>query len=566
MYGFNVTSDTFSYDNRPVAPLRNYTFDQWWFHGHLDYPPHPTDFFELPAGSRATGEIACDKGATSYFASAGADIRDPNDPDNVCPGSGIQAFHTTGESDAMGCALAIAYESNVTNIKPEDFVVFSVNQTYSGAEENYMNGFKCKVTNSTSDAALLATPQVARRCGADPSNNKLQDIPGNCTYGAKQPIYWFQAEQNTMFEGAFSPPVYNDLYNFLDGAQNDIFIDSYATLPDPSPIAVVPTLADVTLSLGYNLTNPNLTADASVTELEGQLDARSVSTTLGSSQYRVPGRDMLAYGYKTGEPWAEERRVERAFHEVDSQENRNYRNYRTRASERPGSSRESTISSSRVSNYGSGASSSPRRSGLEVARTPCYDGDTYRNSRDTRNMMNASAPERRNYYPRREEESGRGRWDSGDRYPQHYSDAYWRAERDGYYSPTRAMTSSSYGLGGYRGMSRPDSHSMRYGHHGSDTFDHGGPGYGHHASDEYYNSGEVYHELDEEDIDANGSYYGSEDGDYEDRYSDDSGYEDHEPDSDYSSGDESFRSNLSDADVASDYSYDDDYDSYYNSD
>lgn len=26
-----------------------------------------------------------------------------------------------------------------------------------------------------------------------------------------------------MFEGAHSPPVYNDLYNFKDGAQNDIF-------------------------------------------------------------------------------------------------------------------------------------------------------------------------------------------------------------------------------------------------------------------------------------------------------------------------------------------------------
>jgi len=129
MYGFNVT-DQFSYDNRPVAPLINYTFDQWWFHGHLGFPPHEGDFFELPAGQKATAELACNKGATSFFASSdGGDIRDPNDPNNPCPGSPISEFHTTGIDDVKGCALAIAYSDNVTAIQPEDFTVFSVNQT-----------------------------------------------------------------------------------------------------------------------------------------------------------------------------------------------------------------------------------------------------------------------------------------------------------------------------------------------------------------------------------------------------------------------------------------------------
>jgi hypothetical protein len=53
MYGFNVTAETFPYDNRPVAPLADFTFQQWWFHGHLDHPPNPGDFFELPAGGIA---------------------------------------------------------------------------------------------------------------------------------------------------------------------------------------------------------------------------------------------------------------------------------------------------------------------------------------------------------------------------------------------------------------------------------------------------------------------------------------------------------------------------------
>lgn len=62
---------------------------------------------------------------------------------------------------------------------------------------DYMNGFKCNVTQSTSNVAL-AKSQVPRRCGADPDHQKLDSIPGNCTFGAKQPFYWFQAEQNTV--------------------------------------------------------------------------------------------------------------------------------------------------------------------------------------------------------------------------------------------------------------------------------------------------------------------------------------------------------------------------------
>ncbi|CDO76981.1 hypothetical protein BN946_scf184298.g8 [Trametes cinnabarina] len=273
MYGFNVTDKTFPYDNRPVAPLTNYTFDQWWFHGHLNYPPNPGDYFELPAGQVATAEIACNKGATTWFnSSEGGDIRQGNSP---CPNSPTSAYHTTGFSDLKGCALAIAYESNVTKIQPEDFTVFTINQTCvwyrftdfavparmppcpeggchcawfwihsadSGGEQNYMTGFKCNVTGSTSNVPL-AKPQVPRRCGADPDFGKPEASPGNCTYGAKQPFYWFQAERNNMFEGTYAPPFYLDLYNFKDGAQDDIFIDSYADIPPPSPNStVVPVL------------------------------------------------------------------------------------------------------------------------------------------------------------------------------------------------------------------------------------------------------------------------------------------------------------------------------------
>lgn len=232
MWGFNVTDKDFPqpypFDNRPVSPLKGRSFREWWFHDHLAHPPNPGDFFELPAGKAATAEIACNKGATSYFASSeGGDIRDGN---NVCPNSPSLAYHTNGIDDLEGCALAIAYKANVDEVTPEDFTIFSVNQTCvwtrftdfqvpermpscpdggcicsffwihspkAGGEENYMNGFRCNVTGSVSSVPL-AKPKIARRCGADPEAQKLQDVPGNCTYGAKQPFYWLQAERNNV--------------------------------------------------------------------------------------------------------------------------------------------------------------------------------------------------------------------------------------------------------------------------------------------------------------------------------------------------------------------------------
>lgn len=131
MFGFNVSSTTFSYDNRPVTPLMNLDFDQWWFHNHLGYPPHAEDVFELPAGQNVTAQIACDKSATTFWntSTSGGDVQDPNDPNNPCPGYPTSQYHTTGLDDVKGCALAIAYKSDVSQVTPEDFVVFSVNQT-----------------------------------------------------------------------------------------------------------------------------------------------------------------------------------------------------------------------------------------------------------------------------------------------------------------------------------------------------------------------------------------------------------------------------------------------------
>ncbi|KAF9450455.1 hypothetical protein P691DRAFT_725922 [Macrolepiota fuliginosa MF-IS2] len=281
MWGFNVTDKTFPYDNRPVVPLRGKTFNEWWFHNHLAYPPNAGDFFELPAGGKATAEIACTKDATSYWAVAPDGGRNTVSGEDPCPGSPSTAYHTTGPNDVKGCALAITYKNNVDDVKPEDFTIFSVNQTCvlrrhtdfqvpeqmpacpeegcicaffwihsqdAGGEENYMNGFRCKVANATSTVAL-AKPEVPRRCGPDPENNKQYSIPANCTYGAKQPLYWLNDNSN-MFEGDHAPPFYNDLYNFADGAQNDIFVDYYASKPEPGVVATLPVFANLGAAVG----------------------------------------------------------------------------------------------------------------------------------------------------------------------------------------------------------------------------------------------------------------------------------------------------------------------------
>jgi len=127
MWGFNQT--IVPVPGRPVDPLADMTFDQWWFHGHLKYPPHPNDIMQLPAGSDSVVELACDKGATSYYkTNAGGDIRDLKNPDYPCPNSPTSQFHTNGIDDLGGCALSVAYKSDINDVKPEDLVIFSVQQ------------------------------------------------------------------------------------------------------------------------------------------------------------------------------------------------------------------------------------------------------------------------------------------------------------------------------------------------------------------------------------------------------------------------------------------------------
>lgn len=60
-----------------------------------------------------------------------------------------------------------------------------------------------------------------------------------------------------MFEDTYAPPVYLDLYNFKDGAQDDIFLDSYAYIPTPSP-----SQGEVPTPINQSVPQPSLTGAA----------------------------------------------------------------------------------------------------------------------------------------------------------------------------------------------------------------------------------------------------------------------------------------------------------------
>lgn len=92
-------------------------------------------------------------------------------------------------------------------------LVFFYKNLRCGEPNIYMQGFKCKVSNSKSNTPL-ATPKPAVWC---------EGAPQNCTRGAKQFIAWNQKTGNNIqvegydLEGEHKSPAYNDKCGFSDG-------------------------------------------------------------------------------------------------------------------------------------------------------------------------------------------------------------------------------------------------------------------------------------------------------------------------------------------------------------
>jgi len=116
-----------------VSPMYKLPKSEWWFH-HVNncdqFPPAPGVFLELPARGSFTVELAVNRHFTTTsknpqlgtfgdgqdhpgLGDSGACITNPN-------------IHTQNRSMAAGTAFAISYQSDITKVRMENLVVFSV--------------------------------------------------------------------------------------------------------------------------------------------------------------------------------------------------------------------------------------------------------------------------------------------------------------------------------------------------------------------------------------------------------------------------------------------------------
>ncbi|KFY94807.1 hypothetical protein V500_03046 [Pseudogymnoascus sp. VKM F-4518 (FW-2643)] len=244
--------------NTAVNPMYQKSFKDFWFQhysGCDQVPPAAGDFLELPVGGKVTLELAHNRAQTtlSYNGAYANEWPDgqphPEDwhgddgGENCIQNDG--AMHTSNQSTAAGTALAISYQSNLADVTLENLVVFSVlyNTPWKriavydipenlpecppegctcawlwlpfgcGMPNEYMAGYKCKVTGATSTIPL-GTAKPPTFCAGDSST---------CQAGPKQMIIWNQLEANNISPPNGQFPGYNAKNGFANGAQNDIF-------------------------------------------------------------------------------------------------------------------------------------------------------------------------------------------------------------------------------------------------------------------------------------------------------------------------------------------------------
>ncbi|WVF71447.1 hypothetical protein IAT40_006251 [Kwoniella sp. CBS 6097] len=314
MYGWDPSDPN---QSEPVLPLMHLPFNEWWFHGYINKPPQEGKIMELPSGGTYHGQVACNKALTTYGQNAYQQTGI-----YACDGDGatggIGAMHTTDQwgspdpKNVKGCAIGIAYQSDVSKIQPEDFTVISVNYTCpwfkdvdfqipadmppcpeggchcmwgwihsedAGSEQNYFLGYRCNITGATGVTPLPAA-KTANKCHY-PSDTS------NCTVGAKQPHYWYQAERNNNPQGEYDPPFYNGDYGFINGAQTDLFATvGSAQTGEPAPAvssAGAATSADVAPSGSVGQTIPVAEPTTSTSPTSTSLSSESVSTTTAAA-------------------------------------------------------------------------------------------------------------------------------------------------------------------------------------------------------------------------------------------------------------------------------------------
>jgi len=261
-----------------VQPLENYDFVDWWMHGNesLSQPPPANEITQIPAGGSLDFEITGNKwwttmgipyGGAGLWVAPGSTNRSVPDPwSNDMNGYGNANIHSPTHADVAGCAIGIAYKSNINDVQPTDFVIVSVvadciarqlqtfdfpslpacpngqcicswfwiHNSIGGTDQIYMTPFQCNIQNPST--WTIAKPTTPVRCDGQPSCY-LYPTWGTITNGCSNslnPMYWANNQGNNMLNptNAQCAPVYNASYGFPDGAQNQIFTNAPAKPSD----------------------------------------------------------------------------------------------------------------------------------------------------------------------------------------------------------------------------------------------------------------------------------------------------------------------------------------------
>jgi len=252
--------------NWAVQPLQNLNYNDWWMHGpkSLNDTPPANAITQLTAGGVYDFEITGNKAFTSMgrglWVKPGATPRWVPDPWSNDMGGGSANIHAQHHADVGGCSLGIAYKSNVKDVQPTDFVIFSVvhdciarqlqtfdipalpacpnnlcicswfwiHNSSGGTDQMYMTPFQCNIQNPSK--RVIGKPVTPLRCDGQPPcylyptwGNKTTNCPK-----VMNPMYWANNQGNNMLNPTNSQcaPLYNSEYGFPDGAQNQIFVDN----------------------------------------------------------------------------------------------------------------------------------------------------------------------------------------------------------------------------------------------------------------------------------------------------------------------------------------------------
>jgi len=260
MYGREPTNPTSDW---LAQPLQGYDFVDWWMHGKRTINDPPTEITVLPAGGTMDFEITGNKwwttlgkvlGGKGLCSTGSPGPRIPVDPwDNGWHDTCNANVHAPHRQDVAGCALGIAYKSDINAVRPEDFVIFSVahdciarqlqafdipmlppcqgqncicswfwiHNSIGGTDQMYMTAFKCSIGNAGN--RTIAQPSAPVRCDGKPPYNG-----GPVTTVCKKsmnPMYWANNQGNNMANptNTQSAPTYTSEYGFPHGAQHQIF-------------------------------------------------------------------------------------------------------------------------------------------------------------------------------------------------------------------------------------------------------------------------------------------------------------------------------------------------------